>query len=604
MKKQQPEIFFAILILVFGIILILITPAGANFDEETYVARIWEMSLGHIMPNSYLGNLERFPSGFYGISYRRQINLPAEDFETLKKHLSVKLDENNLMKYDTRAMYFPTLFAVQAVVMRYFGPHLHYPILILYYLLRLSYVLIYSLLIFFTIKIIPFGKWVVGTLSIAPMCLIQAAAVSADSTIFGVSFLFLAWIVKLASDAKEGLTKKELIITCLLIIALGTLKPNAIFLLPLLIIVPFQRFTKNKTWLLILISAVVSIAISLSWSLLVPSYLDSKDSSGIDAMAQISTFFTSPQIFLKNLWTMLTNSLPIYYQQAVGVAGYGYYNLPKIIYWLFPFSLLLAIFSEQADVNLTIKQRVLFGLIGLFNFLMIFVVFFIVVTPVGSTKIEGIQGRYFETIIPLLIIPFLFRPKINLHKMIIGTVLVASSLIFATSLFLSYHVVCGYAMSTNQTCALPYYKNWDASTFLGDKMDKNASIRQSAVITCKKITGIQVWVNKNDSPAGQKLFFSMKNEAGVPLQTSWLESEKMPQNGWGMIELNPPLNWLNQALQFEISSVDGKGIPGLELGYFPTNEFNRGSLLVNGKEINNDLVFKYICADDYSTLFK
>lgn len=604
MKKQRPEIFFSIIILVLGMVLLLITPAGANFDEETYVARIWEMGLGHIMPNSYLSEPERLPSGFYNISYRRQINLPAIDFDTLKRQMEIKIDGNDLMTYQTRAVYFPTLFAIQAVVMRFFGPHLDLPILSLYYLLRLSYLLIYCFLVYLTIRILPFEKWVFGTLSIAPMCLIQAGSVSSDAMIFGIAFLFIAWIVRLASNSIEALTKKELLITCLLILAMGTLKPNTIFLLALLIVLPIQKFKHNKAWLVILISAAASVAISLGWSYVASQYFMSRENSGVDPIAHFLSFFTHPQIFLKNLWVTLSNSLPVFYRQAVGVAGYGYWNMPKIIYWMFPITLILALISERTHVNLTIKQRVLFGLVGLFNLLLVFAIFFVVETPVGYSGIWGIQGRYFIPFFPLLLIPFMFTPKFKINQFIIGTVLTITSIICVATLFMSYHVVCGYALMMNQPCVLPYYKNWDPSTFEGVGLNNETSIKQSMVITCRQLDGIQVWVKENQSAAGQEAYFVLETEAGEPIQSSWIQSGEMPQSGWATIKLDPPVKALNKALQFAIFVKDGTGIPGLELGIFPTNEFNRGIIVLNGKELDQDLVFKYSCADDISTILK
>ncbi len=601
MRKQRPELFFSILILIIGMILVLITPAGANFDEDTYVARIWEMALGHAIPNSYLGTPEKLPSGFYTISYRRHINLPAIDIETLRQQLKLKIDDYDLMTYQTRAKYFPTLFMVQAVIMRFFGPHLRFPILVLYYLLRLSYLLMYCLLIYITIRVLPFGKWVFGTLAVMPMCLIQAAAVSADSLIFGISFLFIAWVIRMAANEKESLSKKELAVLCLLILALGTLKPNAVFLLPLLVIIPFRLLKKNKAWIPILIASLASLSIPVIWSYLAPELLENP---GIEPARQLANLFTKPQIFLQSLWTMLSGSLPIYYKQVIGVAGYGYWNMPGFIYWLMPSALVLALFSESSKVTLKARQRALIALVGLFNLLMVFLVFYVVITPVGVTRIDGLQGRYFEPFIPLFIIPFLFTPKLQVNKLIIGTVLSLSSIVCAASLFLSYHVVCGYAMATNQPCSLPYYKNWDPSTFMGITLDKNTSIKQSEVITCKQLTGIQVWVGKNNAPAGQKEFFALETLEGNTLRSSWIESETLPQNGWATIPIDPPLSALNYELQFEILPDDGIGIPGLELGRFPTSEFNRGALWLNGKETENDLVFRYSCADDFSTLFK
>ena len=144
MKKSRPEIFFAVFIFFIGLIFLLITPAGANYDEETYLARIWEMGLGHIMPNSYLNEGPNMPNGFLTISYRRQVNLPVIDMDTLKKQLEVKIDWDDFEKHQTRAVYFPTLFMIQALLMRYFGAPftssrpgalLHAAILLSFYLL-------------------------------------------------------------------------------------------------------------------------------------------------------------------------------------------------------------------------------------------------------------------------------------------------------------------------------------------------------------------------------------------------------------------------------------------------------------------------------------
>jgi len=601
MTKQRPEVFFSILILIVGMILVLITPAGANFDEETYMARIWEMALGHVIPNSYLDGPERLPSGFYTLSYRRHINLPAMDIETINQQLNVKIDDYDLMTYQTRAKYFPTLFMVQAAVMRFFGPHLRYPILILYYLLRFSYLLIYCLLIFLTIKALPFGKWVFGTLAVFPMCLIQAAAVSADSLIIGISFLFIARVVRLASTEKEAFTKKELIILCLLILALGTLKPNAIFLLPLLIIIPFRFLKNNKVWIPILIATLTSVSLPLIWTQFTPELIENP---GIEPAKQLAILFTNPQIFFKSLWVMLANSLPIYLHQVVGVAGYGYWNMPGIIYWLMPAALFLALFSEPVRVTLTTRQRIIAGLVAFFNLFMVFLIFYVIITPVGVSRIDGIQGRYFLPFLPLFIIPFMFTPIKQFNKFIIGTVLTVSSLIFAASLYLSYNVVCGYAMATNQSCILPYYKNWDPSTFMGINLDDSTEIKQSVVITCKELTGIQVWVNKNNSANGQREVFTLTTVSGKTLRTSWIQSDTLPQSGWATITIDPPLSSLNHEIQFELTPENGTGIPGLELGRFPTNEFSRGSLWINGEETDNDLVFRYTCSDDFSTILK
>jgi hypothetical protein len=60
----QPQIFL-IFSLIIGIMLVFLTPIGAGFDEDTHIARIWEISRLKFIPNSLLGQGPEFPQVFY-----------------------------------------------------------------------------------------------------------------------------------------------------------------------------------------------------------------------------------------------------------------------------------------------------------------------------------------------------------------------------------------------------------------------------------------------------------------------------------------------------------------------------------------------------------
>ena len=604
MKQSRPEVFFAVVIFIIGTLLLLIVPAGANFDEETYVARIWEMSMGHIMPNSYLPEAEHYPQGFLTLSYRRQVNYPVIDLETFKQQLQVKIDWDDFVKTDTRAVYFPTLFIIQAGIMRFFGPHLHVPILVLYFLLRFSYLLIYCLLVYLSIKVLPFGKWLFGTLAVAPMCLIQAASVSSDPAIFGISFLFIAWTLHLACDPAERMSSKDLLVTCLLILALGTLKPNTIFLLVLLPLIPMKKWKAGKTWIAVLISMILSLAMSLGWSAVASQYFLGRESTGAGPIDRFLSLFTSPQVFLKNLAIAVSTQYANLYRQAVGVSGYSNWLLPPLVYWAYPLVVLLAFFSEREKIALKRWQRVFLFLAGLVNVLMVFIIFYVVETPEGYSGIWGLQGRYFIPFFPLLLLALQFKSPVRLNHAIVAVPLVLIAAVTAGALFLDYHVVCGPAWISNQDCSLPRYKNWDPSTFLGVNLDRDTRIRQSMVVQCEELSQIELYVNQNAAPAGQKEFFILEDMDWKPIRTTWIRSDGLPGSGWMTINLDPPVRMQGEEIQFELIPKDGTGIPLLELGYFPTNEYSKGILWFNDEGTNSDLVMHYRCLDDLASTLK
>lgn len=604
MKQTRPEVFFAVFIFIIGTLLLLIVPAGANYDEETYVARIWEMSMGHIMPNSYLPEAEHFPHGFLTLSYRRQVNLPVIDLETFKQQLQVQIDWDDFIKTDTRAVYFPTLFIIQAAVMRFFGPHLHLPILVLYYLLRLSYLLIYCVLVFLAIKVLPFGKWLFGTLAVAPMCLIQAASVSSDPAIIGVAFLFSAWVLRLAYDPTERMSRKDLLITCLLILALGTLKPNTIFLLILLPLIPLRKLKSGKGWIAILAAVAVSLVMSLGWSAVASQYFLGRESTGAGPIDRFVSLFTHPQVFFENLTIAVTTQYANLYRQAVGVSGYSNWLLPPLVYWAYPLVVLLAFFSEREKIDMKRWQRVFLFLAGLVNVLMVFIIFYVVETPEGYSGIWGLQGRYFIPFFPLLLLATQFKSPLRIHRAFVAVPAALLALITAGVLFLNYHVACGPAWYTNQACSLPRYKNWDISTFLGVNLDGNTRIRQSMVVQCEELSQIELYVNQNAAPAGQKEFFILEDMDWKPIRTTWIRADDLPGSGWMTINLDPPVRMQGEEIQFEILPKDGVGLPLLELAYFPTNEYSSGILWFNDEGTNSDLVMHYRCNDDLSSALK
>jgi len=605
MKKQRPELFFALVIFLIGTALLLITPAGANFDEETYVARIWEMGLGHFIPNSYLDTEGGFPNAFLKISYRRQINVPIINLEVLKEQAKVKIDWDDFSTNETRAGYFPTTFILQAAIMRIMGAHFQLPVLYLYYLLRFSYLLLYSLLVYLAIRVLPFGKWVFGTLALTPMCLIQAASISADPIAIGVGFLFTAWILKLCSDASEGMTKKELIITSLLILAVGTLKTNMVFLLLLLFILPARKVAKNKAWMVVLVSSIISMLLAFGWIYITSQiFTTDREGSGIYPAARLFSIFTDPLEFLKNVTVTISGRLATFYKQAVGVSGYGYWLLPNLVYWLFPLAVFLAFFNEKNPIQLTLKQRILFGLAGLFNIAMVFVIFYVAETPVDYVGIWGIQGRYFDPFIPLLLIPFMFKLRWRLTPAITGVLATLLAVVVTVTLFLDFHAICGSTWFNGKVCAYPYYKNWDPSTFRGVEMDENTTITQGFVVDCNQLSQIRVWIKQYEPVKNELEFFTLETQTGQPLRTAWIRSEEIPQSGWLVIDMPPTLYQRNQELQFRLLPNGKGGIPQLELARFPTLEYSRGVVSINNESLDSSLVFQYTCLDGISNLLK
>jgi len=461
MNKSDRRWTWFVLLMIFltGTFLLIVTPMGANYDEETHVARIWEMSLGYILPNSLYHKTDMFPAVFFDSSFRRYVNLPVIDKTQWQEQSTLKIDFNNYIKYTTRAVYFPTIYAVQAVIIGVMGRLFDFPVLYIYYALRLSYLLIYCLFVYFTLRVLPTGRRLFGVIAVAPAAIIQSAAISADAFVFGISFLFTGWILHLLAEPSKNLSRKQLLVTMILILAVGTLKPNCVFLLVLLFMLPRSlRLTKGQKWALV-IAAVVSIAISAEWSVVASQYFLARDDTGKNPVAQLLSIFKDPLGFFQTFFASVKSGGLSLMMQSIGVSGYGYYNLPKFIYFVYPALLLLAILAENSEFKLSLRQNLYLAAAGLFNVFMIYVIFYIVETQVWAEEISGIQGRYITPLFLLLFASLLFLPgvknRITVYLVAGGMVLISS--FTAISFYTDYHVPCGNAWFSGENCVMPRY---------------------------------------------------------------------------------------------------------------------------------------------------
>ena len=91
-RLSAPEIFVIVTLLISGLVACFMLPIGGGFDEETHLARIWEMSSFVFLPNSGLGKDMPFPTIFREMSYRRDLLVRAEEPDFLSDYANLPID--------------------------------------------------------------------------------------------------------------------------------------------------------------------------------------------------------------------------------------------------------------------------------------------------------------------------------------------------------------------------------------------------------------------------------------------------------------------------------------------------------------------------------
>jgi len=608
MTKWRVEIFFAVMILVFGAVLVMITPFGAGTDEETHFARIWEMSRGVLIPNQYLSTGPYYPFTFYQISYRQDVNENPVSWEAWKAQLSLKISWDDMLNYNIRARYFPTFYLPQAFIMGVLGRVLDTPVAFIYYIERFSYLFIYVILIYLAIRIAPIGKWLFGVLSIMPMSLILASTVSADSMNNGFVFLFIAWVLYMNSAQKSPVfSRKEWWITALLTLAMCTLKLNALPLLLLIFLIPRNKLGPQKWFIAFIIFALLSVlVVGMGWNYITSSFLlNTGANDTYSAMGQLAKIFADPLHFIDTLATSIFTQAPGYLRAWIGVSGYDYWVLPALVYWLAPLLILAAVLNEGITNFFNRKKRIFLWITFVIVFVGTWILFYLLYDTVpGTQQISGVQGRYFIILGPVLMLPLLpARVLLNIKKiwLQVGAILIAVMTVGA--LFLVYHVSCGSAYYTPGLCVLPKYKNWSPQTSLSQTIAPSTTVRQTFVPACNDVSQIGLWVKQKRTSPDPLLVEIQADDSPDPVMSKIVSQEEIPSSGWLIIDFPAVTNLMKKNLTIEVTPASVQGNPLIDLGYSSTNEYLNGSLTIQNLAQDGDLLFRYGCRAGLENLF-
>ena len=213
-RDINPQTAFLIIGLIYGFGFLIVTPAFQVPDEYEHFYRSLYVSEGHIVPEK-LGDI----SGVYvpeSVKYTSDtVNQEWYTFLQEKNNktnltslLYLPFNNKNMVFEDISRIfvitYSPVPYIISAFVID-IGKSFNLAPLALMYVGRLANLLAWVFLTYLAIKITPIYKWVFFMLALLPMTLFEAASLSADSFMLGLSFLIIAVFFKYAFD--DSITK-------------------------------------------------------------------------------------------------------------------------------------------------------------------------------------------------------------------------------------------------------------------------------------------------------------------------------------------------------------------------------------------------------------
>jgi uncharacterized membrane protein len=352
--------------------------------------------------------------------------------EQIRNALKIPLDNNKRKFTQIDAgpyFYFSYLPQIPAV---WFGKFLNLGLGYILYLGRLFGLLFYIACVWFALRAIPIGKYLMLTVSLFPICLAQAASWNADCVLFSLSFLSIALILKMSFSKEDFKFNKDLILGIVIMLIMGVLKVVYIPIAGLLFLLP-RLFSKKKYLSLFLTISIILLCLVLTYIWRKAYTLGMVNASlGLNSPQKIDQLLQNPMIFIDVISETLRVFETMYYQSTIGILGYLDTILPKGVYSMFTFLVIIvALFEADKMYKLLINQRIVLLLVSLGVFLITILAMYIVSRPESGLVAEGVQGRYFiPAVFPFFMVFYGMIPlKINLSSNKYLTILLFCALI-------------------------------------------------------------------------------------------------------------------------------------------------------------------------------
>lgn len=412
--EAKPQHFFAVLILMMGIIyMFLITPMSVP-DEKTHYERSLQLSNrilfreGNEVEKTYLDY-----AGFYGHrNYSGSYVKILDEFNSATKNQNEIKELNRIPKRCYLGYYTPQAIGIAI------GRAFHLNMLKTFYLGRFTNLLFYTLCIYLAVRKTPVHKILFGILASMPIFMQQASSYSYDGFVFGLSFVVAAYLLKWFF-VDETITGPELIVAFLANQLLAPAKFVYTIFTFLYWFIPEKRFGgRVRKFIICALICYYPLKILYQeiWKNRVRVHIKRlfglavSDPSGLLLLGNNSTPLKEPYTFtyvlqhpmetLQLFLYTIRYSVKLWFYGSIGrtMSGLGLI-LPLRLVQSFPLLLVICSLRKEEYVE-PVWLKALFIIMCIGSALMTLFGMLLGWTSTQSEMIEGIQGRYFSPLLP------------------------------------------------------------------------------------------------------------------------------------------------------------------------------------------------------------
>ncbi len=406
LKNQRKKAFplektYLFIAIFFGLLYIFAFPLSQLPDERSDYLRSLEVA------NFHATSVQKGTAVGREFSTHIDKVYSSETYEDMKDVSNLKLnEETKFYTFSNKSLYAFVCYLPQALGIG-ISSLLGFSIVFQSLLGKIFNYAFFVLLMYLSIKYIPFKKILVFFIALLPMTVQEAASLSPDAMTIAVSVALISFVLYFRNGTIKKLQIKHLVCLSLLVIALSMCKIVYLPLCFLIFLIPQERFqSKKQKYLFCSILSIVVIILNLTWLNISSQYLVAFESRS-NSSEQLKYILSNPIRYIGTIFNTIDSYSITYLGQMVG-QSLGVFNVQTssvmvIVSLVILFYLIVKRekTKEVKEAVFSFKEKIFILLMALGTLLLMFTSLYMQWTAVYSDFVDGVQGRYF---IPLLLV--------------------------------------------------------------------------------------------------------------------------------------------------------------------------------------------------------
>ena len=431
---------FVTVALIVGSLFALLTPAFTGYDEGQHFLRSWQLSNAHLTAihgtdaegRPELG--EMMPADlrskslalFYDAFRPGQASLAFRHMRDAAPSGPNKFEGFASAAVYPPAPYLPAVLAIRA------ARSLGLSVLATVLLARVAMLMAYIGLVAFALRRIPYHHWLLAVLALAPVCIFQAAMISADGITIALAFVVIALAIRSFATDVGNLRTRDYVEVTLATLALGLGKPPYITCIALLL-PAIWKHRSARYGMRLGASMLPGVLVCIGWtayaqSVYIPPIYASVEGQyayhGVDASRQLRFLESHPWSLFAVVGRTIGRTWRKLLHDAVGqVAGWQIPTAFAVAGTVITFGAIALAALQPAHARRSARgselqpieapvcstsRRVIMAVTGVCTAMGVFLLAYTGWNQVAAPRIDAFQGRYL--FLPLALLIFSIAP--------------------------------------------------------------------------------------------------------------------------------------------------------------------------------------------------